>query len=133
IGTACVCVAAWVAVRAPGHVWRLNRPPEAAQLGTFLQAAVLGAPAYAAVGALCGAWVRRPLVAAVLFVVVWEGIVSNLPPRAGVRGFTVADPVRRFLAERLDPAPQSPLHEWLVESLGGFAFADFADPVRSVV
>jgi len=45
-------------------------------------------------------------------VVGFEFFVSNLPPGATVRSFTVADPVRRFLLDWLEPTQKLARQLW---------------------
>src|SRR5262249_50763341 len=77
--------------------WRGNVPPPAAMLPGFAQASAFGALAYAGLGALCGAWLKRPLILGLVFLVGWEGALANLPVQASARAFTVHDAVRRLL------------------------------------
>jgi hypothetical protein len=122
----------WLSLAIPDRPWRHGLAPTGAVLWAFVVAAALAAPGYAAVGVFCGAWSKRPLVTAVFFVVGWEVAVSNVPPPARVRGWTVADPVRRLLVERIAPPPQSPLDDLLQGSLGGHDPGLLPDPVTSV-
>jgi hypothetical protein len=48
-----------------------------------------------------------------------------VPPEAGVRTLTVADPVRRWLVEVLEPPPRSELYNVLMNNLD-----HLADPAR---
>jgi hypothetical protein len=92
--------------------------PRAAMLGVFLQAAALAVPPYAAVGVLCASLFKRPLVTGVAYLLISDGVLSNLPPQAGVRSATVADPIRRWLLEHLEARGE--LREMLVGSLEPF-------------
>lgn len=118
----------------PGHAWRQGMRPDPAMLGLYCAAASLGAGAYAATGCLFGVWLRRPLVAGVTFLVGWELIVSNLPPQAGLRGATVADPVRRWiLAELPADLPHDPLKEMLTGALERVDMTKLTDPVWAIL
>lgn len=88
---------AWLPLLWPGSgvEWRL--------LPLFAGVGAVAAAAYAAVAALLGAWFRRPMIWAVFFIVGLEYFVANLPPEAGVRSLTIADPVRRMLLDGLEP------------------------------
>lgn len=68
----------------------------------FAVLSCLGAVAYAAIGVWFAATFRRPLVWAALFAVA-QMVVALMPVSAGVRSLTVADPLRRFLLERVEP------------------------------
>jgi ABC-type transport system involved in multi-copper enzyme maturation permease subunit len=85
----------------PERAWRAGIGPSAHSARVFLLAVLLGAPAYAAVGALLGAYFKRPLLIAMAFLIGWEILVSNLPPQSGVRALTIADPLRLWIVERL--------------------------------
>ena len=61
----------------------------------------LGMGCYVAVAALSGAWFKRPLVWAILYVVGVENIMANLPASAGLHSLTISDPMRRMLLEGL--------------------------------
>lgn len=98
-------VLTWCAIALPARPWRAGLAPSFLSPATYLLGAVMTAPAYAAVGAFAGACFKRPLVLAMAFLVGWEVVVSNLPPRSGVRGLTIADPLRRWLIEHLPDAP----------------------------
>ncbi|HLU39819.1 MAG TPA: ABC transporter permease subunit [Planctomycetota bacterium] len=79
------------------RTWQLGVRPPAAMLPAFAHAGVLGALAYAALGALFGAWFKRPLIMGLVFLVGWEGMMANLPAHASARALTVVDAVRRLL------------------------------------
>lgn len=132
VATAAACTLYWLALALPDRAWRRGLGPEPETLRAFVDAGALAAPGYAAVGAFCGAAFKRPLIAAILFVVGWEVAVSNVPPQAGVRGWTVADPVRRYLLDAIDPPANSGLSELLQLSLAGGDAGRLGDPVASV-
>jgi hypothetical protein len=132
LAAAAVCVAYWVALGLPERPWKHGLAPQASTLWTFVLGAAVAAPGYAAVGVLCGAWSKRPLITAIAFVVGWELMVSNLPPEAGIRGWTVADPLRRLLLERIDPPAGSELGDLLQASLAGQDTSGLADPIASL-
>ncbi|MEY2982997.1 MAG: hypothetical protein RL562_3224 [Planctomycetota bacterium] len=128
---AAICAAYWLALALPDRPWRRGLAPDPDVLAAFVQGAALAAPGYAAVGAFCGATFRRPLIAAILFVVGWEVAVSNVPPRAGVRDLTIADPVRRFLVERIGE-PTGELGELLQASMAGQGAGELREPFAAV-
>ncbi|MDA0374950.1 MAG: ABC transporter permease [Planctomycetota bacterium] len=128
---ALICGAYWLALAVPDRPWRRGLAPDADVLLAFMQAVALAAPGYAAVGALCGACFRRPLIAAILFVVGWEVAVSNVPPRAGIRDLTIADPVRRFLVDRIGE-PTGELGDVLQGSLAGQGAEGLREPLAAV-
>lgn len=130
--TAAACALYWLALKLPGHPWRRGLGPADDTLLAFVLGAFVAAPGYAAVGMFCGAAFKRPLIMAVLFLVGWEVAVSNVPPQAGVRGWTVADPVRRLLLERTDPPASSELSQVLQMSTQGADLSHLGDPVSSV-
>ena len=111
--------------------WRGGIGPDVAMAITFALGIALAVPAYVAVGALCGAWFRRPLLIAIAFLIGWEVIVSVLPPEAGVRGATVADPMRRWLEARVHPTGD--LAEVLSVNMRGFDPGRLGDPARAIV
>lgn len=135
VGTAATLVlgAWWLVLALPDRPWRRQFAPTPAALAAFVQGVLLAVPAYTAVGAFVGVTFKRPLVALVLFVVGWEVAISNVPPEAGVRGLTVADPLRRFLLDALAPDPSSRLAEVLVGSAEGHDASRLAPPVTSVI
>ena len=96
-------VALYFGLALPAWPWYLGRGPRPEWLQTYAVGAALAAPAYAAIGACIGAFAKRPLVVAIAYVLGWEVLASNLPPEAGVRVLTVADPLRRFLLVELEP------------------------------
>lgn len=122
----------YLAFALPEHPWRFGLGVPGKLLGSFCIAAAYACPAYAAVGMLCGAWFKRPIVWAAIFVVGWEFIASNLPPEAGIRGATVADPVRRWLLMDLDLDARSDLSEVLTGTLQGYEASNFGDPFASL-
>ena len=101
---AVIVVVTWLAIAVPTRPWRAGLPPGASSCWVIALGAVLAAPAYTAVGAFAGATFKRPLVLAMAFFVGWEVVVSNLPGQSGVRGLTIAEPLRRWLCERLPAA-----------------------------
>ena len=130
VGVASVLfLAAWL----PDVPWRHGLPPRPDVLLTFGRAALLAAPAYVAIGMLCGTFFRRPLIVAVAYVVASELIASNLPPHTGIRHLTVADPVRRFLFLDLDLAEGSRFGRMLTLTLRRFDPAEFSPPVTTVL
>lgn len=86
--------------------------PETELLPMFFASAALAGAAYTSVAVLFGVWFRRPMVWSVFFVVGFEFFVSNLPSGATVRSFTVADPVRRFLLDWLEPTQKLARQLW---------------------
>lgn len=73
-----------------------------------------GAVAYAAVGAWFAATFRRPLLVASVAVVL-QALVVVLPVSAGIRMLTVADPLRRFLVDRIEPTSKLTRLLWPTE------------------
>jgi len=71
-------------------------------LVVFAKACALLGIAYAAVAALFGAWFKRPLVWSAAFILFGQLFLANLPAKAGIRHATIADPVRRFVFDRID-------------------------------
>ncbi len=133
-----VVLGAWWAIlawpsRGPGVGWRLGHAPRVEVLARFVSAAVLAIPAYAAVGVFIGVTFKRPLVVVVLFVIGWEVAISNVPPEAGVRGLTVADPVRRQLLTTIAPEESSRLASVLLGSLRGSDASKLPAPVPAVL
>jgi len=122
----------FLAFALPERPWRLGLGLSPEVLWSFILAAALACPAYAAVGLLCGAWFKRPIVWAAVFVIGWEVIASNLPPQARIRGATVADPVRRWLLMDLDLDSRNDLAAVLTGSLQGYDASGFGDPLRSL-
>jgi hypothetical protein len=117
----------------PRWSWRFGVGPDPKHLIGFVQAAALAVPGYAAVGVLLAARLRRPLIGAMVYLVGWEVVVSNLPPQAGVRSATVADPVRRFLVENLDLPARDGLRNALVMTLHDVDPGRLADPLLALV
>ncbi len=116
--TAIIAIYVSVAIAAPE--WRLGLQPRSDTAVAFVQGAFLACIAYAVMGGLLGAWMRRPLVSAGVFFVGWEFIASIVPPEAGVRSMTVAGPVRRWLWQRIDPDRGSELNDLLAAGLDRF-------------
>jgi len=75
----------------------------------------VGAATYAAVAMLFGAWFRRPLVMAALFVVGLQTLTANLDVSAGLRRITVIDPMRRMLLDSIEPEPSLVRQLWPAE------------------
>lgn len=90
-------VALYYGLTLPGREWRSDIAPPWQMVPAFVAACALGASAYAALGALFGAWFQRPLIAGVVFLLGWEVAVANLARQASARSFTVMDPMRRLL------------------------------------
>lgn len=133
VGALLVLSAYWLALVLPGHAWRSGFAPREATLLVYARGVALAVPAYAAVGVLLGAAFKRPLVAAIVFVVGWEVAVSNLPPEAGVRGLTIADPVRRFLLGLVPDQEGLRLHRMLEGSSHNRDISRLGEPVSSVL
>ena len=94
-------VVAWL----PGD-WRFGIRPGPAMLWALVVAAGLTATGLTALVACFAALFKRPLVVGATFIVGWEVIVNLAPPNAGVRDFSVLDPVRRWLLEHLPSAAE---------------------------
>jgi len=77
--------------------WRSNVRPPAAMMFGFAHATALAALAYAGLGVLFGAWLKRPLILGIVFVVGWEFVIASAAQQASARAFTVWDSVRRLL------------------------------------
>lgn len=133
LGGAVVVGAWWLMLSQSDRPWRRGFAPTTDAARAFVIAAALAAPAYAAVGTLVGATFKRPLVAAVIFIVGWEVAISNVPPQAGVRGLTIADPIRRFLTAALAPERDSDLAAVLESTLHGQDVSRLSDPVASIM
>ncbi len=69
----------------------------------FAGSLALGAVAYAAAAVFFSAAVRRPLVWAAFFVVGLQQLTANLPVSAGLRQFTITDPLRRLVLDGIEP------------------------------
>ena len=95
--------AIYLGVSLPELPWTRGLAPNPEHLGIFVVVGILALGAYAAVGVCFGALFKRPLVGGIAFVLCWEFMVSHTPPQAGVRGMTVADPIRRLLFAWLEP------------------------------
>lgn len=80
-------------------------------LGSFAFVLVLGAVAYAAVGACFAAMFRRPLVIGALAVIL-QMVVALLPVSAGIRMLTVSDPLRRIVLDQVEPPPRLAAMLW---------------------
>jgi ABC-type transport system involved in multi-copper enzyme maturation permease subunit len=86
--------------------WRGEVAPPPSMLAGFAHGTALAALAYAGVGVLFGAWLRRPLILGIVFLVGLEGGVANVAQQATVRGLTVSDPLRRLLWDAHSPRAQ---------------------------
>ena len=84
-------------------------------LAAFALACVLLGIAYAAVAAVFGAWFKRPLVWSAAFILFGQLFLANLPAKAGIRHATIADPVRRFVFELIQPDPRLARAMWPAE------------------
>lgn len=84
-----------------GNLW--PDPVEWYLLQAFVQGFVLAALAYTAVAVFFAARLRRPLVWSACFIVGLQYFIANLPAKAGIRVLTVADPLRRFLFDSIEP------------------------------
>jgi hypothetical protein len=131
---AALAIAAVFAVFALRSDYAQGIVPRASMLAVFLQAAGLAVPPYAAVAMACAAVSKRPLVTGVAYLMISEGVLSNLPPQAGVRSATVADPIRRWLLEHL--GARGDLREVLIGSLEEFLdqvdLARMSDPIPTL-
>lgn len=123
----------WLALAVPDRPWRRGLAPTDETLFAFLKGCLLAAPGYAAVGVFCGAAFRRPLIVAILFVVGWEGLVSNVPPQAGVREWTVADPVRRAIVDSIRDVEGTGLADALQVTLRGPGIEQMKPPLESLI
>jgi len=125
--------ALYLAMTLPDLAWNRGLAPRAAPLGSFVVAGCLAVPAYGAVGVCFGSFFRRPLIAGVAFVICWEFMASHAPPQAGIRGMTVADPIRRWLLVALQP--QGELRDILQRDLdpSWLVRGQLADPVSSLL
>jgi multisubunit Na+/H+ antiporter MnhC subunit len=115
----------------PDWKWKLGVGLRFELLRCYCAAAALAVPGYAAVGMLLAAFNKRPLISLIVFVLGWEYVVSNLPPEAGVRTSTVAEPVRRWLLMHVQPTRD--LEEMLTGSLGRVDPALLGDPLLSLL
>lgn len=83
-----------------------DRWPEGVDYGLFgymLVALTMLVVGYAAVACFFAARFRRPLVWSAAFVLFAGVFLPMLPAKAGIRVITLADPVRRYLLDQLDP------------------------------
>jgi hypothetical protein len=126
-----VVLATYAVLTLPGWNWRHGIAPNGAHCVAYVQALGLAVPAYAAAGALFSVFFKRPLVTGAAFLLVVEILASNLPPQAGVRAFTVADPVRRWIVETIQPRGE--LREALTGSLAGVDPARLGDPIDALI
>ncbi len=106
--------------------WRLGVVPPASMLAGFAHATVLASFAYAGLGMLFGAWLKRPLILGLVFLVGWEGVVANLARQATARSFTVSDPLRRLLWQA--HAPRDQYEEIILGPLNVTPHPDALDP-----
>lgn len=86
--------------------WRSGVAPPVSMLAGFAHATGLGALAYAGLGILCGAWLKRPLILGIVFLSGLEGVVANVAQQASVRAITVSDALRRLLWQAHEPQAQ---------------------------
>ena len=123
----------WGTAALGGHQWQRGVGIEASLVGTFAMVGCAAVAAYAAAGCAFGAVFRRPIVVALAFYAGWEVAVSHLPPQAGVRGWTVADPMRRWLYAELQPTGE--LRDVLQQGLDRIWLQPEAlgDPARTLV
>lgn len=84
------------------------RAEHLARVPQALAALALAAPAYTALFAAFGSWFKRPLIAGILWALLWEGIVGMLP--GGIRHLTISQHTRS-------------LFPWVQEDTGWFAAA----------
>lgn len=77
--------------------WRSGVAPPRSMLAAFAHGTALASLAYAGLGVLCGAWLQRPLILGLVFLVGWEGVIANTAQQASARAFTVSDSLRRLL------------------------------------
>jgi ABC-2 type transport system permease protein len=101
----------------PEWSWRASRGLRPGMLPSMLALAAVAAVAYAAIGILCAALLRRPFLWGILFVVGFEGFVGNTPPEAGVRSLTVIDGVRAMMVVSVpaDPGLREFFRGWSME------------------
>ena len=125
-------VALHVGLATPVREWKGGVPPDASELGWYVQALLMAAAAYSAVAVLFGAFFKRPMVWAAAFILGWELLASNLPPEAGVRTMTVADPVRRFILAGLELEPGSSLSQVLWPGYSDWAPEEMGNPEGTV-
>lgn len=113
--------------------YKMGIGPSGGMWLAFVQAGLLCAPAYAAVGVAAAAISKRPLITGFAYLILSEGILSNLPPQAGVRSITVADPIRRWLFGELHP--DGDLREVLLGTLAEFKVApeQMGEPLPSLL
>ncbi len=83
-----------------GRAWQDGAVPSFADYSAVLGGALLSVAGYAATGVLFGAFFRKPMLVSMFYIVVQE-FAARLPPQAGIHSITVADPVRRFVADNL--------------------------------
>ncbi len=136
----CWCVAAlilligYVCFAWPDRPWRHGIVPPTEMVGWFVWGAGLACASYAALAVLASALWKRPLVWGILFVVGWEGVVSNLPPAAGVNSLTAAEPIRRWVALKLSPSSGERLQDVLLRRSGEpVDFEGLGDPLVAVL
>lgn len=87
--------------------------------------------AYAAVAAWFSAFFRRPLAWGAFFVVGLQMLTANLPVSAGLRQFTITDPLRRFVLEGVNPDQRLARALWPAER--DFAPDLIGEPVRDLL
>jgi hypothetical protein len=89
-----------------------------------------GCISYAAVAMVFATLFRRPLLWATFFVVGLQQLTANLPVSAGLRQFTITDPMRRFLFDWLDPNPRLAELLWPAEPM--FQPEQIGHPLRDL-
>lgn len=92
-----------------GAAFHEDRWPDGLDFGLvlyMLAALAMLAVGYGAVACFFASRFRRPLVWSAAFVMFAGVFLPLLPAKAGIRVVTIADPVRRFLLDRLDPDPR---------------------------
>ncbi|MEQ1631442.1 MAG: ABC transporter permease subunit [Planctomycetota bacterium] len=97
---------------------------------TMLAALTMLVVGYAAIASYFAARCRRPLIWCAAFVIFGAMFLPMLPAKAGLRVATLADPVRRFLFDRLDPNPR--FVEALWPSERGFSEDLIGEPLWNV-
>ena len=123
--------ALYLVIAHSGRIWEDRVYPTAASYLAILLSGWFAAVGYTAMGCLLGAFFKRPMLVSMVYIVV-EQFASRLPPKAGIHSATVADPVRRFMDQSLDP-PTRDLHEILTGRIAGEADAMLlGDPLASL-
>jgi hypothetical protein len=99
--SACWATALFVGVSRHEALW--PNGPEWQLVQVFASGGALAGAAYAAAAALFATALRRPLLWAAVFVVGLQQLTANLPVSAGLRQLTLADPLRRFVLDGIEP------------------------------